>query len=84
MVPNVLNEHTAVCCLQVTLSEAPVLDVTLDCVSCLGPASPRHISFTDPVILTGRCGQCDDQTQVIVLIWVRKGGGTNLKSHSGL
>ncbi|XP_029311858.1 polycystin-1 [Cottoperca gobio] len=47
----------------VTVSEGPVLPVIVDCVSCSVLSSSHHISYTTPVILSGQCGQCDDQTQ---------------------
>ncbi|XP_044035256.1 polycystin-1 isoform X2 [Siniperca chuatsi] len=47
----------------VTVCEAPVLPVTVECVSCSVLSSPHHISYTTPIILSGQCGQCDDQAQ---------------------
>ncbi|AWP17296.1 putative polycystin-1-like [Scophthalmus maximus] len=47
----------------VTVCEAPVLPVTVECVSC-SAFSSHHISNTTAIILAGQCGQCDgDQTQ---------------------
>ncbi|XP_034426558.1 polycystin-1 [Hippoglossus hippoglossus] len=47
----------------VTVCEAPVLRVTVECVSCSGHSSSQHISYNSAIILAGRCEQCDDQTQ---------------------
>uniref|UniRef100_A0AAQ4PFT7 Polycystic kidney disease 1b n=2 Tax=Gasterosteus aculeatus aculeatus TaxID=481459 RepID=A0AAQ4PFT7_GASAC len=47
----------------VTVCEAPVLPVIVECVSC-SVLSPHHyINYNSPNILSGQCGQCDDQTQ---------------------
>jgi len=54
--------------LKVTVCDAPVLPVVVECVSCSVLSSPHHISYSSPVILSGQCGQCDDQAQVIILI----------------
>ncbi|XP_026207627.1 polycystin-1-like [Anabas testudineus] len=47
----------------VTVSEAPVLPVTVECVSHSSLSSPHHISYTKPVTFAGRCAQCDNQAQ---------------------
>ncbi|XP_037611724.1 polycystin-1 [Sebastes umbrosus] len=47
----------------VTVCEAPVLPVIVECVSCSVLSSPHHVSYTSPIILSGQCGQCDDQAQ---------------------
>uniref|UniRef100_A0A3P8QNW3 Polycystic kidney disease 1b n=1 Tax=Astatotilapia calliptera TaxID=8154 RepID=A0A3P8QNW3_ASTCA len=41
--------------------DAHLLPVTIECVSCSVRSSANHISYNAPVILSGRCGQCDDQ-----------------------
>ncbi|XP_038592316.1 polycystin-1 [Micropterus salmoides] len=46
----------------VTVCEAPVLPVIVECVSSSVLSSPHYISYT-PIILSGQCGQCDDQAQ---------------------
>lgn len=46
---------------------APVLPVNVECVSCSVLSSPHRISHTTPIILSGQCGQCDDQAQVTIL-----------------
>ncbi|XP_027144915.1 polycystin-1 [Larimichthys crocea] len=48
---------------QVTVCEAPVLPVAVECVSCSILSSPHHISYTNRIVLSGQCEQCDDQTQ---------------------
>lgn len=50
-------------CLQVTVCEAPVLPVTVKCVSCFALSS-RYTSGSTDLILVGQCEQCDDQTLV--------------------
>lgn len=52
--------------LKVTVCEAPLLPVTMECVSCSALSVPNTI----PVILSGQCGQCDEQTQVLVLLLI--------------
>nr|XP_046233896.1 polycystin-1 [Scatophagus argus] len=47
----------------VTVCEAPVLPVMVECVSCVPLSSVHHISYTSHIILSGQCGQCDDQAQ---------------------
>ncbi|XP_049915502.1 polycystin-1 isoform X2 [Epinephelus moara] len=47
----------------VTVCEAPVLPVIVECVSCSVLSSPHHISYSSPIILSGQCGQCDDNAQ---------------------
>ncbi|XP_034415177.1 polycystin-1 [Cyclopterus lumpus] len=47
----------------VTVCKAPVLPVIVECVSCSVLSSPHHISYNSPIILSGQCGQCDDQAQ---------------------
>ncbi|XP_022598094.1 polycystin-1-like [Seriola dumerili] len=47
----------------VTVCEAPVLPVTVDCVSCSDLSFTHHISYTTNIVLTGQCEQCDGQTQ---------------------
>ncbi|XP_039991901.1 polycystin-1 [Xiphias gladius] len=47
----------------VTVCEAPVLPVTLECVSCSTLSSSHHIGSTTAIILAGQCAKCDDQTQ---------------------
>ncbi|XP_054455423.1 polycystin-1 [Anoplopoma fimbria] len=47
----------------VTVCEAPVLPVFVECVSCSVLSSPHHIGYNSPIILSGQCGQCDDQAQ---------------------
>ncbi|KAE8284545.1 Polycystin-1 [Larimichthys crocea] len=47
----------------VTVCEAPVLPVAVECVSCSILSSPHHISYTNRIVLSGQCEQCDDQTQ---------------------
>ncbi|KAF1374215.1 hypothetical protein PFLUV_G00247310 [Perca fluviatilis] len=47
----------------VTVCEAPVLPVIVECVSCSVLSSAHHVSYTAPIILSGQCGQCDDQAQ---------------------
>ncbi|KAG8008965.1 Polycystin-1, partial [Nibea albiflora] len=47
----------------VTVCEAPVLPVVVECVSCSILSSPHHISYTNRIVLSGQCEQCDDQTQ---------------------
>ncbi|KAK1881874.1 Polycystin-1 [Dissostichus eleginoides] len=47
----------------VTMSEAPVFPVIVDCVSCSLLSSPHQISYTTPTVLSGQCGQCDDRAQ---------------------
>ncbi|XP_069373627.1 polycystin-1 isoform X2 [Paralichthys olivaceus] len=46
----------------VTVCEAPVLHVTVECVSCYGHSSSQH-SYNSAIIMAGRCEQCDDQIQ---------------------
>lgn len=46
---------------QVTISEARVLPVTVECTSC------SVLSHNTPVVLSGHCGQCDDQAQVNII-----------------
>ncbi|XP_040885354.1 polycystin-1 [Toxotes jaculatrix] len=45
----------------ITVWEAPVLPVTVECVSCSALSSTH--SYTTAVILAGQCGQCDSQTE---------------------
>lgn len=52
---------------QVTVSEAHLLPVTIECVSCSVHSSANHISYNTPVVLSGHCGQCDDQAQVTIV-----------------
>lgn len=52
---------------QVTVSDAHLLPVTIECVSCSVRSSANHISYNAPIILSGRCGQCDDQAQVTIV-----------------
>uniref|UniRef100_A0A3B5AAD0 Polycystic kidney disease 1b n=1 Tax=Stegastes partitus TaxID=144197 RepID=A0A3B5AAD0_9TELE len=47
----------------VTVSEAPVLPLTVECVSCSVRSPAPHISYNTPVVLAGQCEQCDDQAQ---------------------
>ncbi|KAM3591453.1 uncharacterized protein V6R79_002157 [Siganus canaliculatus] len=47
----------------VTVCDTPVLPVTVECVSCFTLSSHHHTSYTDPVILSGLCGECDNKTQ---------------------
>ncbi|XP_051273916.1 polycystin-1 isoform X2 [Dicentrarchus labrax] len=47
----------------VTVCEAPVLPVIVECVSCSVLSSSYHISYTTRIIFSGQCGQCDDQAQ---------------------
>ncbi|XP_067432834.1 polycystin-1 [Thunnus thynnus] len=47
----------------VSVCAAPVLPVNVECVSCSVLSSPHRISHTTPIILSGQCGQCDDQAQ---------------------
>ncbi|XP_069012250.1 polycystin-1 [Embiotoca jacksoni] len=61
-VEDTLQYHWA-CMAEVTVSEVPVLPVTVECLSCSVLASTHHISYTTPAMLAGRCGQCDDQVQ---------------------
>ncbi|XP_063338226.1 polycystin-1 [Pelmatolapia mariae] len=51
------------CMTMVTVSEAHLLPVTIECVSCSVRSSANHISYNAPVVLSGHCGQCDDQAQ---------------------
>ena len=44
-----------------------MLPVNVECVSCSVLSSPHRISYTTPIILSGQCGQCDDQAQVTIL-----------------
>ncbi|KAK2885110.1 hypothetical protein Q8A73_021584 [Channa argus] len=46
----------------VTVSQASVLPVSVDCVSCAVLSSPYHTSYTNPIILAGHCGQGGDHT----------------------
>ncbi|XP_070708244.1 polycystin-1 [Pempheris klunzingeri] len=48
---------------EVTVCEVPVLPVIVECVSCIVSSSAHRTSYTSPVILSGQCGQCDDQAQ---------------------
>ncbi|XP_062299163.1 polycystin-1 [Scomber scombrus] len=47
----------------VSVYAAPVLLVNVECVSCSVLSSHHRISYTTPIILSGQCGQCDDQAQ---------------------
>ncbi|KAI3365437.1 hypothetical protein L3Q82_010525, partial [Scortum barcoo] len=47
----------------VTVCEDPILPVVVECVSCSFLSSPYHTSYTTSIILSGQCGQCDDQAQ---------------------
>ncbi|XP_068439233.1 polycystin-1 [Clinocottus analis] len=47
----------------VTVCDAPVLPVIVECVSCSVLSSRRHINYNSPIILSGECGQCDDRAQ---------------------
>ncbi|KAF3704724.1 Polycystin-1 Autosomal dominant polycystic kidney disease 1 protein -like protein Precursor [Channa argus] len=47
---------------KVTVSQASVLPVSVDCVSCAVLSSPYHTSYTNPIILAGHCGQGGDHT----------------------
>ncbi|KAL6094663.1 uncharacterized protein ACO6RY_16023 [Pungitius sinensis] len=47
----------------VTVCEDPVLPVIVECVSCAVLSSHHYINYNSPIILSGQCGQCDDQTQ---------------------
>ncbi|KAK9530722.1 hypothetical protein VZT92_012210 [Zoarces viviparus] len=47
----------------VTVCEAPVLPVVVECVSCSVLSSHHHVNYNSPIILSGQCGQCDDQAQ---------------------
>ncbi|XP_032358090.1 polycystin-1 [Etheostoma spectabile] len=49
----------------VTVCDAPVLPVIVECVSCSVLSSAHHVSYNAPIILSGQCGQCDDQAQYI-------------------
>ncbi|KAM8836900.1 polycystin-1 isoform 2-T2 [Spinachia spinachia] len=49
----------------VTVCEAPVLPVIVECVSCLVLSSHHYINYNSPIILSGQCEQCDDLTQYI-------------------
>ncbi|XP_041830823.1 polycystin-1 [Melanotaenia boesemani] len=51
------------CLMLVTVTAAPVLPVTIKCVSCSVFSSVHHISNTSPLVLAGECDQCDDQAQ---------------------
>lgn len=54
--------------------EAPVLPVTVECVSCSVLSAPHQVvSYTTPIILSGQCGQCDSLARVRVsanLAWL--------------
>ncbi|XP_029954702.1 polycystin-1 [Salarias fasciatus] len=50
----------------VTVTEAPVLPVSIECISC---SSAYHVSYTNPVVLTGHCGQCGDRAQPVTGRW---------------
>ena len=59
------------------MREAPVLPVTVECVSCSAISSTHHISYTTTIILAGQCTQCDDQARVMFL----KQAYTYTRSH---
>uniref|UniRef100_UPI003AAB6BD9 polycystin-1 n=1 Tax=Centroberyx gerrardi TaxID=166262 RepID=UPI003AAB6BD9 len=46
----------------VSVCEAPVFPVTVECVSC-SVLSSHHVSYATPIVLSGQCGQCDDHAQ---------------------
>ncbi|KAM7382093.1 hypothetical protein PAMA_012795 [Pampus argenteus] len=47
----------------VSVCAAPVLSVNVECLSCSVLSSSHRIGYTTPIILSGQCEQCDDQTQ---------------------
>ncbi|XP_047466063.1 polycystin-1 [Mugil cephalus] len=47
----------------VTISEAPVLLLTVECVSCSALSPTHHSSHSMPVVLAGQCRECNDQAQ---------------------
>ncbi|XP_034563216.1 polycystin-1 [Notolabrus celidotus] len=47
----------------VTVFDAPVLPVMVECVSCSDLSSHHKMSYSMPVILSGQCEQCDDETK---------------------
>ncbi|KAM4623628.1 polycystin-1 [Polymixia lowei] len=47
----------------VSVCEAPVFPVTVECVSCSVVSSSHRVSYSDPLVLSGYCGQCDDRAQ---------------------
>ncbi|KAM9837407.1 polycystin-1 [Aulostomus maculatus] len=49
--------------LTVTICEAPVLPVLVECVSCSSLSSTHHISHSTSIILSAQCGQCDDEAE---------------------
>lgn len=65
------DHYPSVYGLKVTVCEAPLLPVTMECVSCSALSSAHQsVPNTIPVILSGQCGQCDEQTQVLVLLLI--------------
>ncbi|XP_054860443.1 polycystin-1 isoform X2 [Amphiprion ocellaris] len=47
----------------VTVTETPVLPVTVQCVSCSVQSHATQISYNTPIVLVGQCEQCDGQAQ---------------------
>ncbi|KAG7226594.1 hypothetical protein INR49_003751, partial [Caranx melampygus] len=47
----------------VTVCEAPVMPVAVECVSCSVLSVSHHIIYATNLILAGQCAQCDGQTQ---------------------
>ncbi|XP_056152724.1 polycystin-1 [Lampris incognitus] len=48
---------------EISVCEAAVFPVTVDCVSCSVFSSAHHVSYANPVVLSGHCGQCNDHAQ---------------------
>ncbi|XP_076028186.1 polycystin-1 [Genypterus blacodes] len=47
----------------VTVCEAAVFPVSVECASCSARSSPGRLSSSSPTVLSAQCGQCDDQAQ---------------------
>ncbi|XP_040924301.1 polycystin-1 [Betta splendens] len=47
----------------VSVTPAPVLPVTLECVSCSVVSSSHLFTHTNALIMSGQCGQCGDSAQ---------------------
>ncbi|XP_028331530.1 polycystin-1 [Gouania willdenowi] len=65
MEPGMENElqYHWICMIMITISNDPMIPVTVDCVSCLALSSTNSISYTISIVLAGQCGQCDDHTE---------------------
>ncbi|XP_068614855.1 polycystin-1-like [Brachionichthys hirsutus] len=47
----------------VTMCEATLLPVTVECVSCATLSSPHAVSYGAPIVLAGQCEHCDSNAQ---------------------